>query len=299
MARNKGIEFSAEVAGETPTLVHADPLRLEQVLLNLLGNAIKFTERGWVRLHVSLPPLEEPSLLFRVSDTGIGIPPDKTDKIFQPFRQADGSMVRRFGGSGLGLAISRQLVEMMGGQIWFESTPGQGSTFFFTVRFTAASPACQTEHAPALPGERAPVSPLRVLVAEDNAVNQKLIRLLLEKQGHQVSVVDSGRCAVAAFQSDAFDLVLMDIQMPEMDGFEATAAIRALEHGRGRRVPIVALTAHAQVGYDRLCVQAGMDSYLTKPVDRAQLVSLLASISQAQHRCAGTGPAAPQGRVVK
>jgi signal transduction histidine kinase/CheY-like chemotaxis protein len=274
-AQRKGVRFETVVDGSVPTLVRADPVRVKQTLLNLVGNALKFTQEGVIRMRIGTVSAQPGMVQFSVSDTGIGIAPDKHAQVFEPFRQADGSTVRKYGGSGLGLAISKQLAELMGGRLWVESELGKGSTFFFTI------------FAPAVQGgnkaiERlAPVAaPLRILVAEDNLVNQKLIRGLLEKDGHAVTLVGNGREAVDMVASDAhFDIVLMDVQMPVMDGFQASAAIRALSDQVQRGVPIVAVTAHAKAGYEKICRDAGMDSYLSKPIDRAQLRNLLAAIA--------------------
>jgi CheY-like chemotaxis protein len=234
---------------------------------------------------------DDPSMVrIAVRDTGIGVPADKHAAIFEPFRQADGSIVRQFGGTGLGLAITRQLVEMMGGRIWFESQPGAGSLFLCTLRVAAADPLAGAS--PAEPAaDLSPRRVLRVLVAEDNPVNQRVIRAMLEKDRHLATVVDSGRAAVDRVRAEAaFDLVLMDIQMPLMDGFQATAAIRALETGQGS-VPIVALTAHAQVGYDVVCREAGMSGYLSKPIDRQALRGVLSHVAAGRDPMA-TAPAA-------
>jgi signal transduction histidine kinase/CheY-like chemotaxis protein len=281
VARAKGLTFARDVADAVPVWLRADPVRVRQVLLNLIGNAIKFTERGGVRVRLELEPetghASGRSLRVAVHDTGIGVPADKHAAIFEPFRQADGSIVRKFGGTGLGLTITRQLVELMGGRIWFESEAGAGSTFRCTLAFAEADPAAATRHA-AVVADLLPSRSLQVLVAEDNPVNQRLIRAFLEKDRHRVTMADSGQAAVEAMRGGAFDLVLMDIQMPVMDGFQATAAIRASE-GDGATVPIVALTAHAQVGYDAVCLAAGMDGYLSKPLDRTALRRVLSRVS--------------------
>jgi len=278
VARGKGLLYSREIAAAVPKWIKADPVRVRQVLLNLIGNAIKFTERGEVTVSLALDPADASLLRVAVRDTGIGVAPDHHAAIFEKFRQADGSIVRKFGGTGLGLAITRQLVEMMGGRIWFESTPGTGSTFSCTLRIAAADPATMATTV-AAGAELTPARALRVLVAEDNPVNQRLIRALLEKDRHDVQVVDSGQGAVDAMREAlTVDLVLMDIQMPEMDGFQATAAIRGMDGDR-RTVPIVALTAHAQVGYDEVCRQAGMSGYLSKPIDRTALRRVLARVA--------------------
>jgi CheY-like chemotaxis protein len=229
----------------------------------------------------SATPANTVVLHFRIIDSGIGIPDDKQALIFEPFRQVDGSTTRRFGGTGLGLAITSTLVELMGGHIWVDSAPGAGSTFHVTVPVSAASGGVERRRAvsaaaPAL-GHAAGRSArgARILVAEDNIVNQRVAAGLLTKRGHQVTVVSTGREALHALQAGAFDLVLMDVQMPDMDGFEATAAIRAWERGTGRHVRIVAMTAHAMVGDKERCLAAGMDGYLSKPIDQRALYAVV------------------------
>jgi signal transduction histidine kinase/CheY-like chemotaxis protein/HPt (histidine-containing phosphotransfer) domain-containing protein len=275
VARAKGLAFRSAVADDLPAALRADAVRLKQVLLNLVGNALKFTERGGV--SVSLRRLgAERRMVFEVTDSGIGIPADRGVDVFEAFRQADGSIVRRFGGSGLGLTISKQLVELMGGDISFSAVPSGGTTFRFTAAFTDAALVDPCGEAPAL----VPGRSLRVLLAEDNRVNQELVRTMLERDGHLVTVVDSGPAAVRAIAEGlACDVVLMDIQMPEMDGFQATAAIRALAPPAAAAVPIVALTAYAEAGYDRRCREAGMNDYVSKPIDRSQLRRALAHVT--------------------
>jgi two-component system, sensor histidine kinase and response regulator len=417
-AAEKGIELACHIAPEVPDVLLGDEGRLRQVLLNVMGNAIKFTTEGEVVLHVNVETVgaRRVTLHFAVSDTGIGIPPDKQAQIFQAFTQADSSTTRRYGGTGLGLAIALRLVELMGGHMWIESEVGRGSTFHFTADFDAPRPAaitpaagrrkaleglrvlvvddnatnrrileemlaswrmrptavhdaesalaalrrtaggpepfdvvisdCQmpdvdgftlarrikrerrlaatpmvmltsigsprdvarcrkigvdaylskpvkhsdlldalvtlfgvsTRQQPASgrPAVRAPRRPLRILVAEDNLVNRKLVTRLLQKRGHRIAAVDNGRAAVASVASATekrFDLVLMDVQMPEMNGLEAAAAIRTQEEGRGTHVPIIALTAHAMQGDRERCLAAGMDGYLAKPIDVEELIS--------------------------
>ncbi|MCR4411800.1 MAG: PAS domain-containing protein [Thermoguttaceae bacterium] len=414
-ARRKGLELACHVDPEVPRAVVGDGNRLRQVLAHLVGNAVKFTDQGEVHLRVECQPEpnDEVSLVFTVSDTGVGIPHDKKELVFAPFEQADSSTTRRFGGAGLGLAICSRLVELMGGRIWVESEPGQGSVFRFTARFpraergkapvrlapaivrgarvlvvdandsdrhaleelfarwgtrpsaasdvreamslleescllsdpfrlavieevlpeldgfclaewirrhaqlgrmsivmlSSASPAdnaaqCQAlgiasylvkpvrpselldavaaalrsaaiEEEPPLRGRRARIRPLRILLAEDSLVNQKLAIGLLQREGHAVTVANNGREAVARAESQSFDVVLMDVQMPEMDGLEATAAIRQREQGTGRHVPIIAMTAHALQGDRERCLEAGMDEYIAKPIRAQQLLGLL------------------------
>jgi signal transduction histidine kinase/CheY-like chemotaxis protein len=285
-ADEKGVAFSCDVAPEVRDSVRGDSGRLRQVLVNLLGNAIKFTDRGEVSLKVEFAEEEGDAQIvkFTVSDSGIGIPAEKMEMIFEPFSQADASTTRRFGGTGLGLTISARLVAMMGGIIWVESEVGRGSRFHFTTRFKApskeaAGPAANDAvfAAPAAAAPR-PAEPLRVLVAEDNPVNRRLITRLLEKRGHRVVIACNGREAVQAAGKEDYDLVLMDVQMPEMGGFEATAAIRQQESGTGKRHSIIALTAHAMKGDEGRCLAAGMDGYLTKPIRSASLDAILEKV---------------------
>jgi PAS domain S-box-containing protein len=413
-AGKKGLDLNFQMQPDVPSVLVGDPNRLRQVLVNLIGNAIKFTERGEVNVRICSEAGEANTrrLRFSVQDTGIGVPPEKQRSIFDPFSQADGSATRRFGGTGLGLTISRQLVELMGGRLWLESVPGEGSTFHFAVplrvgavRKQAPAPAVNLEGLSVLvvddnhtnrrilqqvlrswsmrptlaedartalshlerqsaagrpfplvlvdknmpemdgfdlvqrirenrrlpepamimltsagePGEvtrcrelgvaahlikpvgrtelreavlraltgkpaaaaaapdpeqrlQAPCRPLRILLAEDNVVNQKVVCGLLEKQGHHVEIAGNGREALDRLTRDTFDVVLMDVQMPEMDGLEATAAIRKLEKHSGGHVPILALTAHAMKTDVEGCLAAGMDGYLSKPVRPADLL---------------------------
>ena len=277
-AREKGVEIVSRVAGDVPERVRGDATRLRQVVVNLVGNALKFTECGTVSLTLELesPAAEgEVVLRFAVSDTGIGIAPNQFEEIFESFSQGDGSITRRYGGTGLGLAISRRLVTMMGGRIWVESVPGAGSIFRFTARFEAVEN-------PSLPaaGEVALTSslPLRILLAEDNIRSQTVIQGMLEKYDHRVSVVTSGRGALEALEEREFDLVLMDVQMPEMDGISATRAIRESDSPLlDTDIPIIALTAHAMDGDRERCLAAGMNAYVSKPVRVAELIATIES----------------------
>jgi signal transduction histidine kinase/DNA-binding response OmpR family regulator len=418
-AHQKNLELSFQFEPGVPFQIVSDSVRLRQVLLNLTGNAVKFTSQGEVAVEVSLQPVAaaDPLLHFAVRDTGIGIAPDVQPKLFNAFEQGDSSTTRRFGGTGLGLAISRQIVHLMGGEIWVESTPGVGSTFHFTVRFVPVEPSAQAATEPAsladlsglrvlivddhasnrlilakllklwqmvweeaasgaeglkkleaaeadgrpfglvlldqkMPGMdgfdlagrvranpglqttpiimltsgdeavgRAkclelgiptcllkPVKPsllllsmrqlvgrpdarpdvparnpfqtsLHILLAEDNRVNQKVATAMLEKAGHRVDLANNGAEAVAMWREHAFDLILMDVQMPEMDGFAATRQIREEERNGMARIPIVALTAHAMAGDRERCVDAGMDDYLSKPIRREELMALLNRLS--------------------
>ena len=282
-ARQKGITLSSATGAGVPSRIVGDPVRLKQIVSNIVSNAVKFTEQGSVTLEVSADRDAEGRLMLHlvITDTGIGIPAEKLAAIFEPFRQVDGSMTRRFGGTGLGLAIASTLVELMGGRIQLDSTPGRGTTFHVTLPAVAAADNVQTESAVsaavAASARRAaaPARRARILVAEDNIVNQRVAAALLTKRGHTVTVVNNGREAVDAMQRERFDLVLMDVQMPEMDGFEATAAIRRMEQDTGRRVRIVAMTAHAMSGDRENCLAAGMDDYLSKPIDQRTLYAVV------------------------
>jgi signal transduction histidine kinase/ligand-binding sensor domain-containing protein/ActR/RegA family two-component response regulator len=268
-ARAKGIGLTWEIAGDVPEWLECDAGRIRQVLLNLVGNAIKFTHCGEVRIAASARPGdgEWVDLHFTVRDTGIGIPEESQASIFEAFRQADGSTSRNYGGTGLGLTISARLVELMGGEIGVESEAGRGSVFRFRVKARVA--AAGVEKATGDSG-RAGNGSLRILLAEDNAVNQKVAMALLAKRGHRVEVVGNGRLAVERSQAETFDLILMDLQMPEMDGWEATRQIRDRDRETGVRVPILALTAHAMGEARQQCLAAGMDGVIVKPFEPAQ-----------------------------
>ncbi len=273
-------------AARLPRLM-GDPTRLRQVLTNLVSNAVKFTERGTVMLSMDVRSVGEDGveLLVDVRDTGVGIPADVVPHLFRPFQQADSSTTRRFGGTGLGLAICRRIVEAMGGEISVESEPGQGSVFHVRLRMTRAPSelAAEPRLAPDSPGSR-PAASLRILVAEDNPVNRLLLGTRLRRDGHAVTLVDDGRQAVEAVQDGHFDVVLMDMQMPGLDGVGATREIRRLGGELGR-IPIVALTADALPGFREAYLGAGLDDYLTKPVDWVSLDAVLARV--AAHRRVG------------
>jgi hypothetical protein len=278
-ARKKGIQIHAHIAPELPATVNGDPMRLRQVLMNLIGNAIKFTERGSVTVELNSSAAESGSLrlMGTVIDTGIGVPADRHSQIFDAFAQADGSTTRRFGGTGLGLAICKRLLQLMNGSIWVESEAGQGSAFHFTVEVRPATSICAAPCLPIAPIPTTPVRSLKVLLAEDNRVNQMLAVRLLERSGHSVSVAANGRDAVNLFENGHYDAVLMDVQMPEMDGLEATRLIRQAESDSGskQRTLVIALTAHAMAGDEQTCIRAGMDGYLSKPLDPRMLTDAL------------------------
>ncbi len=281
----KGMTLANTFGYNLPLLVVGDPTRLRQILVNLVGNAVKFTMQGEISISVSAVNEGDSHALisFEVRDTGIGIPPEYTDRIFESFTQGDGATTRKFGGTGLGLSIVKQLVEMMDGGISVESTPGKGSVFRFTVRLEKA--ACG-ELPPVPPGEEsADVTAAQttcrnehqwdILVAEDNMVNQEICRAILETLGCRVSIVSNGREAVDAVALGRFDLVFMDYQMPEMDGVEATRLIREREDASGGHTTIIALTAHAIEGYRQHCMEQGMDDYLAKPFTMEDMKEML------------------------
>ena len=282
VASQKGIQLGAQVAPQVPAVVNGDPMRLRQVLMNLIGNAIKFTERGSVTvgLDYSADGSDGPRLLGAVTDTGIGVPAERQGQIFEAFAQADGTTTRRFGGTGLGLAICKRLLHLMNGAISVESQSGQGSVFRFTVSVRPAASIGVASNPQPASAPPPPNRALKILLAEDNRVNQMVVVRLLEKSGHTVRVAANGREAVHLFALDRYDAVLMDVQMPEMDGLEATRLIRQAESesGSNRHAPVIALTAHAMAGDERICLDAGMDGYLTKPLDPKTLANALCRI---------------------
>ncbi|TMB44059.1 MAG: response regulator [Deltaproteobacteria bacterium] len=274
-AQDRDLALTCEIAPSVPDAVVGDPRRLRQVIEKLVDNAIKFTAQGGVAVRVDAEVAADEVLLHcSVADTGIGIPREQQETIFEPFVQGDGSATRRYGGTGLGLAIASDVVQLMGGNIWVESEAGRGSTFHFTARLAQeplSPPAPDRRPAPLRGG----AGGLHVLLAEDNAVNRKVAVRLLEKRGHTVVAVEDGRQALRALDGERFDIALMDVQMPEMDGFEATAAVRARERVEGGHLPIVALTAYAMKGDRERCLEAGMDAYVAKPVNADELFATL------------------------
>ena len=276
LAAAKNLALYYLPAGNLPAWINADPTRLRQVLVNLLSNAVKFTEKGEVVVRAAAESQleDQMELHFSVSDTGIGIPPRQLDRVFETFTQADASIARRYGGTGLGLTISSRLVSIMGGHIWVESQEGQGSTFHFTLPVEPAEPQAGSPQTPEFDDTFAGKHPQHILLAEDNPVNQRVAVLFLERLGYQVDTVANGLEAVAAVQRQPYDLVLMDVRMPELDGLEATRRIRA-ELPAERQPRIVALTAYAYQEDLSECLDAGMDDYLTKPILHERLAAIL------------------------
>jgi signal transduction histidine kinase/ActR/RegA family two-component response regulator len=302
-AAAKKLTLDVEFAFPMPRTIRTDPVRLRQILVNLVGNAIKFTREGGVRILVSVSPPGDarPQASVEVIDTGIGLTNAQQERLFQPFSQADSSTARRFGGTGLGLTISRRLARLLGGDIAVTSTPGEGSSFRLTIDPGSLADVEFVEHAgeamvelvgrdaggESVLGDDAPLAHTRVLLAEDGPDNQQLIMYHLRRAGAAVEIAESGRAAVdlalaAAGSGRPFDLVLMDMQMPEMDGYEATAELRR----RGYARPIIALTAHAMSGDREKCLNAGCDDFATKPIDRETLLDLCASRIRRETRTA-------------
>lgn len=288
-ANNKGLAFSLEIDANVPELVHGDPLRFRQVLVNLVGNAVKFTITG--QISVTLKRITPETIEIAVSDTGIGIPQEKQQVIFEAFSQADSSTTRRYGGTGLGLSISSQLVELMGGKLHVESAADQGSRFFFHLHAPAAPEAENIQRywqaETTVTATQKPVQPhikiggegLNILLAEDNPINQKVAHKLLALHGHHVVIANNGLEVEDQLAAAAFDLVLMDVQMPFMDGLEATRRIRAKENRIGGHIPIIALTAHALPEERTQCFAIGMDGFASKPFDSSALLAEIARVT--------------------
>ena len=288
--RRKGLDFVISVGKEVPGTVAGDQARLRQVLLNLIGNAVKFTEEGKVEVRVTVgrtTPDGKRAFTFAVTDTGIGIPDDKKELLFRAFSQVDTSHSRTYGGTGLGLAICREIVELMGGTISFESKEGEGSTFSFTIplrevvsdgdaQTAAESLSPETITAPA--GERIP----HLLLAEDDPTIRQILELMLTRSNYNLDIAEDGRQAVEMWEKGGYDLVLMDVQMPRLNGFEATHAIREKELERGGHTPIIAMTAHARKEDEERCLAAGMDAFISKPIDFMECLRLIEKVIKQQ-----------------
>ena len=289
MANAKGLALFCEETALVPTMVVGDEDRICQVLENLLDNAIKFTEQGDVSLRVRPVGLKADSdqhiihLRFEVADTGCGIPLDQQTAMFESFKQFESYATRKTGGLGIGLTLSQQLIELMHGKIGMKSAPGKGSTFFVDLDLPVAKEGTDpstlgtmaSRSTTGTTGQHSREKIMNILIAEDNPVNQKLLRLMLEMHGHKVQVTADGKEAVGVYQSEAVDLILMDVQMPGMNGFEATTTIRELEQNTGNHVPIIAVTAHVMPGYKEECLKAGMDNYLAKPFRMQELFAII------------------------
>jgi PAS domain S-box-containing protein len=294
-ATEKGLKLVEKIDSDVPLLLKGDSGRVQQIVTNLIGNAIKFTDNGEIIISASLESSENDHVVIRfsVADTGIGIPLARRAAIFSPFTQVDGSTTRKYGGTGLGLTICKQLSELMGGSIGVDSEEGQGSTFWFTVRFQKQTVGALAEQKTSvtLPGADDVTIPadIRILLAEDNIINQKVAQSLLNKLGYKADVVANGLEAVKALEQIHYDLVLMDCQMPEMDGFEATMMIRdpssaVLNHN----VPIIALTANAMKEDRERCLNSGMNDYLSKPVRKEGLLAAISTAVKNNQAAAGT-----------
>ncbi len=282
----KSLMLTSHIDEDVPEALVGDPSRLKQVLINLVSNAVKFTEHGGVDIRVTMAmnPVkkngrEEVVLEFSVTDTGIGIPPDKQKAIFESFLQADDSVTRKHGGTGLGLAICKLLVELMDGRLHIKSAEGKGSTFSFTGRFEIGDPAfIPKDVSEDIEENIASLPKLKVLLADDNLLNQELAMTLLSEHGHSVTTVDNGALALEAVKQDTFDVVLMDVQMPVMDGVTATRAIRDPNSGAlDPSIPIVALTAHALKGDKERFLEAGMNDYIAKPIKMTEFYKTIAA----------------------
>jgi len=284
ITNNKGLALDLLVSEDVPERLLGDKTRLCQVLTNLAGNAVKFTEKGKVELRVALTgsrPAGKLELIFTVTDTGIGIPGDKQDRLFKSFSQVDDSHSRSYGGTGLGLAISKEIVERMGGAIGFSSKVGIGSTFYCSIPFAQVEAGCEVVDASNIPSLRG-VSPRAgeadtpcILVAEDDQVIRQILGSMLQRSRYQVEFAEDGKCAVEMWEKRKYDIILMDVQMPHMNGFAATGAIREKESICGGYTPIIAMTAHALKEDEERCLNAGMDAYISKPIDFQSCLQLI------------------------
>ncbi len=283
MADKKGLFLKLDIDEMTPDVLVGDPVRLKQIIINLVNNAIKFTEKGGVSISVEPQKLNGKNAViiqFKISDTGIGISEEGKNRLFQSFSQVDKSTTRKFGGTGLGLAISKSLSEMMGGEIGVESVVGKGSTFWFTASFEMTSEEKFLESIQKNfyqnDSENSFVKHLYILLAEDNKINQKVASVILNKMGHTLDIVNNGKEALERFEQNIYDLIFMDIQMPEMDGMEATKLIREFENreNRTKKIPIIAMTANTMEGDREKYLQIGMNDYVSKPFKSEELISI-------------------------
>jgi signal transduction histidine kinase/DNA-binding NarL/FixJ family response regulator len=287
--REKNLRFELHISEEIPDILSGDAVRLTQILVNLLSNAVKFTEEGQISMKGSLMSMDESSVRVRlsVSDTGIGIAPEKQSRIFERFQQADAETTRRFGGTGLGLAIVKQLTDLQKGHISMKSEPGKGSEFIIELPFSLPDLEQLYSSALAHQDEVVPVDSIRVLIAEDHPMNQQLISRLMESWGIEYHLVGTGAGVVEALRDEEFSIVLMDIQMPEMDGYTATSFIR---NELKLDIPIVAMTAHAMAGEKEKCLQLGMNDYISKPIKETVLYNMIATYSKSITAAARTLP---------
>ena len=283
-AEKKGLLIKTSVESDVPDMLVADPLRLRQIFTNLVDNAIKFTEHGEIEVRVESKSktAAEVGLQFYVRDAGIGIAEDKLDTIFDSFTQAESSTARHYGGTGLGLAICKELTHLMGGRLWVESEFGRGSTFYFTLSMKLASDEAVAGDVVTAPTRltRSPQRTLHVLVADDNPANRMLATRILEKRGHRITQAANGRDVLHAFDTDDFDVALLDIQMPDLDGFACTAHIRRAEEPTDQHLPIIAVTAYAMKGDRDRCLAAGMDNYISKPIRADRLIGLVEALAE-------------------
>jgi signal transduction histidine kinase/CheY-like chemotaxis protein len=295
-AENKGLKLTCRISPDVPNCLIGDVGRLRQILVNLIGNAIKFTPAGSVTVSVdhNRQGKDHGSLHFAVQDTGIGISPDEQQAVFNAFSQADESVSRKYGGTGLGLSISSQLVRLMDGEMWLDSEVGKGSTFHFSLPFDVQKPTRNafagdgTPKVSSVPilvtrhSIRENQKNLKILVAEDDLINQKVVTGLIKCLGHEITLVSNGLEVLDALEEGQFDMILMDWQMPEMDGFQATRKIRESEQGTSRHIPIIAMTANAMKGDDTQCYQAGMDGYVPKPIGVTEIDDEIQKVLAAQ-----------------
>ena len=296
-AKSKQIELCWDIAYDTETILKGDPNRLRQILVNLVSNAIKFTEKGEIVIKTRPEPSKNTDdcfcIHFSVKDTGIGLEQKQLTKIFESFSQVDASITRKYGGTGLGLTISQKLIEMMNGNIWVESEYGHGSTFHFTAKFKKGYiEEDSTDHTPN--GEKAGQTAksgtpkLKILLAEDNIINQKIAsNLLINKWGHEVYIANDGIEAINALKNDIFDIVLMDVQMPNMDGINATERIRnsRADDNINNKIPIIAMTAHAMKGDKERFLAAGMNDYISKPINIDDFSTIIEKYARSENGC--------------